>query len=76
MQGMWIEILTWIFAGVALVGTISNIYKRKWCWYFWISSNFFWTIINWFYYHAYSQSVLLFAYFLLSIWGVFKWARS
>lgn len=66
--------LSWLFAGIALIGVILNIYKLRSCFWVWIVSN----AGNAVYAatrEAWSLAVLFSIYFVLAIWGVVKWRR-
>ena len=56
----------------SLIGTIANIYKKKFCFFVWLITNSFFCILD-FSKGLYSQSFLFFIYTLLSIWGLVKW---
>ena len=41
-----IEIISWIFTAVSIIGTIANSYQKRAGFYFWLGSNLFWVIFN------------------------------
>jgi len=67
-----IDALSWIVSALALVGVVLNIYKRKECFYVWAVTNSCFGAYS-FYKTAYSQSALFAVYFVLAIWGIYKW---
>ena len=62
----------WIVTGIALVGAVGNVLKRRWCFGCWIVSNasssafMIWRGI-------YPQAVLYGVFLSLSIWGLVAW---
>lgn len=66
---------TFIVTALSLVGTVANVYKKRWCFVLWLFTNLFWCLYD-FYLKIYSQSVLFLVYFLLAIWGLRKWKIS
>ena len=67
--------ISWIFAIFSLIGVILNIYKKKICFVIWTFTNGFWCIYD-FYNGLYSQSLLFFIYFILALFGLYKWRRK
>ena len=68
--------LDWTFAVTAasIVGTVANIYKRPWCFAVWLVTNSIWCVYDW-RIGARGQSVLMFVYVLLAIWGLIRWRK-
>lgn len=66
---------TWIITALAIVGTVANIYKQKWCFIVWLFTNFTWMVVD---YHKglYSQSFLFAVYVVLAIWGLIQWRKG
>ena len=64
--------MTWIVSALALTGVVLNIYKSKYGFVVWVFTNAFWAIYD---YHigATAQAALFFVYFLLALWGLWKW---
>lgn len=60
---------------VSLIGTIANIYKKRWCFIIWLFTNATWCIYD-FYKGLYSQSLLFLVYTGLSIWGLKQWKKD
>ena len=56
----------------SLIGTVANIYKKRFCFIIWLFTNSLWCLYD-FTKGLYSQSLLFFIYTLLSIWGLVKW---
>lgn len=63
---------SWILAVVSLVGVVLNIHKRRSGFAVWMGTNAAWAVIDW---RAglYAQSALFAVYFVLAIWGYWKW---
>ena len=62
----------WIITILSLVGTIANVYQKRWCFAVWAPANLIWCVYD-YRIGAYAQSALMFIYFLLAIFGWFKW---
>lgn len=66
---------TYLITIASIIGTVANIFKRRWCFIIWIVTNTLWAVID-----AskglYSQTILFVAYFALSIWGLAKWGKD
>ena len=56
----------------SIIGTIANIYKKRWCFIIWLFTNGFWCIYD-ISIGAYSQAFLFAVYFALAIHGLIKW---
>lgn len=69
------DYIAWVITGGALFGTILNINKDSRCFIVWAVTNSFWSIFDWSI-GAYAQSVLFGIYFLLSVYGLWKWRRN
>lgn len=68
-------ILTYIMTALAIVGTVANSFRRKWCFYLWAGTNTFWCIYN----AANGEYALAIQYafnFAMTIVGVVKWSRA
>ncbi len=66
------KIIMWIVTIFSILGIVLNIYKRKECFVVWSLTNFIWAMYDW-HIGAREQSVLFFVYFLLALWGLYKW---
>ncbi len=62
----------WPVVAASLLGTVANIYRRRWCFVLWAATNVTWTVYD-IYKTAYPQAVLMAVYFCLAIWGWFSW---
>uniref|UniRef100_A0A6M3KL56 Putative nicotinamide mononucleotide transporter n=1 Tax=viral metagenome TaxID=1070528 RepID=A0A6M3KL56_9ZZZZ len=69
---MLFTITTCTLSILALIGVVLNIYKKRLCFFIWAITNTGWTIID-FQKEIYAQSALFFVYFLLALWGIYKW---
>ena len=58
----------------SIIGTIANIYKKRWCFIIWLFTNGFWCIYD-LTIGAYSQAILFAIYFGLAIHGLIKWRK-
>jgi hypothetical protein len=63
---------SWIFAGIALIGVVLNILKKRSCFYLWIISNAG-NALYALHKEAWSLSILFTVYFILAIWGALRW---
>ena len=64
--------LSWIFAVIALVGVVLNLYKKPICFWLWLVSNSG-NAIYAVHKEAWSLAVLFCCYVALSVWGLKKW---
>jgi nicotinamide riboside transporter PnuC len=64
--------ISWLITGLALCGTILNIYKNRCCFFVWLVTNSFFCLLD---LHArlYSQAFLFLVYIGLAVWGLVKW---
>ena len=62
----------WAITIFSLLGTVLNIYKRKECFIIWAVTNATWAVYDW-KIGAKEQSLLFVCYFLLAVWGIWKW---
>lgn len=66
------NLISWLFAVIALTGVVLNVQKLKICFWFWIvsnSGNAVYAASK----GAWSLMVLFLFYLVFSIWGVIKW---
>jgi nicotinamide riboside transporter PnuC len=66
--------MMWFVTVASLIGTIANIYKRRWCFIIWFFTNVSWTIYD-IYIHAYAQATLMGIYAALAVHGWIKWGK-
>ena len=64
--------MIWLVTILALVGTIANIQKKRWCFICWLISNTTFSIYD-FSIGAPAQGTLFAIYAGLAIWGIIKW---
>jgi len=59
----------------AIVGALFNIFKKKWCWLFWLVANVFFI---WIYILSglHVSIVLQFVYIAMNIYGWIKWSKG
>ncbi len=67
--------MTWIITGFSIIGVVANIYKKRWCFIVWTATNFSWMVVD-FIHGLYSQAVLFLVYFVLAIYGWFRWGKE
>jgi nicotinamide riboside transporter PnuC len=67
-------VLYWLMAVISLVGVVLNIHGYRVCFVLWAISNATWAVAD--YRHGLPQQAALQAvYFLLSLYGIWKWSR-
>jgi nicotinamide riboside transporter PnuC len=66
---------TWFVTIASIIGTIANIYKKRWCFIIWLFTNSLWMIVD-FYQGLYAQSFLFAVYVCLAVWGLIQWRRE
>ena len=59
----------------SIIGTVSNIYKKKWCFIIWLFTNVVWCVYD-FSKGLYAQSFLFLVYLGLAVWGIYKWGKQ
>lgn len=64
--------LMWFVTAASLIGTISNIFKRWWCFVIWLGTNAAWAFYD-FHIGAFAQSALGAVYVGLAVAGIIKW---
>ncbi len=62
----------WLVSIAALVGIVLNIRKHVACFYVWSCTNAVWAWLDWTH-GLEAQAALMSVYFLLSLWGIWKW---
>ncbi len=67
--------MTCSLVGLSIIGVILNIYKNKICFIIWAVTNFSWMIVD-IYKGIPAQAFLFAVYFLLAIFGLYKWANE
>ena len=67
-----IDNLMWIVSAASLVGTVANIYKRRWCFVVWCATNTVWVAYD-LDKGAHAQAALMACYACLSVWGLCRW---
>jgi hypothetical protein len=69
------ELFMWGVALASLVGTVANVYKRRWCFAVWLFGNVSWCIYD-IHKTAYPQAALMAVYAVLAIWGYIRWGLN
>jgi nicotinamide riboside transporter PnuC len=67
--------LYWLISALALLGVVLNIRKHPACFAIWTVTNTAWCLVDW-EHGLYAQSALMAVYFLLSVWGLWRWTRN
>jgi len=70
-----IEMLMWLVTLASIVGTVANIYQRRWCFAVWLATNSLWVAYD-IYKDAYPQATLMGVYAFLAAWGYWKWKKE
>lgn len=65
----------WCVAMVSLVGTVANVYRRRWCFVLWACSNVAWVVYD-IQKHAHPQAALMAVYAALAVWGWRQWKEA
>jgi nicotinamide riboside transporter PnuC len=66
---------TWAITVASIIGTVANIYKRRWCFWVWLCTNSTWSVYD-FSIQQYAQSALFAVYTGLAVWGLICWKRE
>jgi nicotinamide riboside transporter PnuC len=63
---------TWFITLASVIGTVANVYQKRWCFFVWLCTNSLWMIID-FRIGLYAQAALFCVYVLLAVWGLIQW---
>lgn len=66
---------TWAITAASIIGTVANIYKKRFCFIIWLFTNSAWLIID-LRAGLYAQAFLFGIYVLLAVWGLAQWGRE
>lgn len=66
---------TWLITIASIIGTIANIYHKRWCFWIWLFTNSIWMIVD-LRAGLYAQAFLFSVYVALAVWGLCKWKRG
>lgn len=66
---------TYLITIASIIGTVANIFKKRWCFIIWIFTNALWFAVDT-YNGLYSQAMLFAVYFWLSVWGLIRWRNE
>jgi len=72
---MTLSALFWIVTLASIVGTVANIYKRRWCFAVWAATNATWCAYD-AYLGIWPQAALMGVYFGLAVYGLAKWKKE
>ena len=61
----------WMVTAACLVGSIANIYKKRWCFVVWAVTNSIWVVYD-FMIGEYAQGTLFVIHTILAVWGLIK----
>ena len=67
-------VILWVTAAASLVAVWINIHRHVACFWIWAVTNATWAVID-FAHGIYAQAALQAVYFVLSIYGLLKWAE-
>lgn len=70
-----ITIISYLITGITLIGTVANSLQKKWCFYIWIPTNFFWVVYN-VAIKQYAQAILYTVNTITSIVGLVQWSKK
>lgn len=70
-----IDNLMWGVTGASLVGTVANLYKRRWCFGIWLATNLLWSAYD-LSKGAPAQAALQAVYAGLAVWGLVAWRKG
>lgn len=66
---------TIIVTAISIIGTMANIYQKRWCFIIWLFTNSFWFTYD-FAIGQYAQALLFAVYFILAVIGLVKWRKK
>lgn len=72
---MTIHHVMWGVTLASLIGTLANVYRKRWCFWIWLVTNTAWSAYDW-WIGAYSQSALMGVYAGLSVLGLIQWRKG
>lgn len=75
MTWTYLTNLTYLITLASIIGTVANIFKKRWCFVLWLFTNTAWLIVD-AYNGLYSQALLFLVYVGLSVWGLIQWKRE
>jgi nicotinamide riboside transporter PnuC len=66
---------TWGVTVASIIGTVANVYRRRWCFAVWLATNLLWCAAD---ARAgiYSQAALSAIYAGLAVWGWIRWTTK
>ena len=62
----------WVIVVAGLFATFANAQKKRWCFLVWMPCNAAWVVYD-IYKTAYPQAAQMACYFLIAVYGWFKW---
>jgi len=65
----------WLVSAASLVGTVANVYKRRWCFWVWCVTNTVWVAYD-LHKGADAQAALMACYAVLAVMGLLKWKEA
>lgn len=66
------EFISYIMTAVSIVGTVANSFGKRWCFYVWACTNFFWICYN-AGCGSYAQALLYTFNLITCVIGLYKW---
>ena len=69
---MTVHGVMWLVTVASIIGTVANVYGRRWCFWVWLGTNSAWAAYDgWL--GAWPQMALMLVYAGLSVAGLVKW---
>jgi nicotinamide riboside transporter PnuC len=69
------EMLGWLATAIAMIGVVLNAKGKVVCFYLWLASNGFYTVVN-VLAGSYAQGALFAFNFVMSIYGIHCWKKG
>ncbi len=67
--------IAWLFTALTIIGTLSAIHKKWWCFLIFAGTNTYWIFYD-IKYGAFAQATIFFGYFFINIYGALKWLKN
>lgn len=65
----------WVVTVASLIGTVANVYRRRWGFLVWVGTNSAWVVYD-IHLAAWPQAALMAVCLVLAVWGWFAWGRA
>jgi hypothetical protein len=67
--------IAWIFTALTIIGTLSAVHKKWWCFLIFAATNTYWIFYD-IKYGALAQATVFLAYVFINMYGAWKWLRN